>query len=104
MRPKIQFIENKVNENYKFSFYDGVLTRLYSNFSSANILAELEVFGNRKKITLSEITSQGAKTRISDIVYEDICNILLEKNIYIKPKNIYTISALKKAIVISILG
>lgn len=104
MRQKIQFLENKVKENFKFSFYDGVLTRLHSNFASANILAELEVFGNRKKITISEINAHGSKIRISDVLYEDICNILLEKNIYIRPKKINTMLALKKAIVISVLG
>lgn len=104
MIQKTIFKQERNTQNYMFSYYDKELTRINENFNTANIVAELDKSDGSDQIIIYENSPTKKKMKICNVFSDEIHKILSEKNIYIKPKKINTLMALKKAIVMNILG
>lgn len=104
MTAKVILKEINTTKTYMFAYYNKQLSRLYKNFNAANIIAELKTTDEYNQITIYESTPHKTKTKICDIFSDEIDKILLNKSLYIQPNTINTLIALKKAIVINVLG
>lgn len=89
---------NKVTKRF-FTFYDGYLTHIPIDIIAANIIVEVIERGNEKSIVIYDRNIKNEKTKICDISQKEISRIKNEIGVYIRPKKIQTMHALKKAIV-----
>lgn len=91
---------NKVTKRkYFFTFYNGNLIHISSDIIAANIIVEVIEKGKEKNIVIYDRNIKNEKTKIYDISQKEISRIKNEIGVYIRPKKIQTMRALKKAIV-----
>lgn len=94
-----QTINKVTKRKYFFTFYNGNLTNISSDIIAANIIVEVIEKGKEKNIVIYDRNIKNEKTKIYDISQKEISRIKNEIGVYIRPKKIQTMSALKKAIV-----
>lgn len=97
--PKIQILDNVIKEDHYFTFYNGILSNIQNDIIAANIIVTINKKGKHKYVTIFERNPKNNKIKICDIFEDEINKIKSEFGIYIQPKNIKTISGLKKAII-----